>query len=308
VEVTSQPSSYFTIEREWKTGDAVELRLPMTLRTEALPHSGDNIVAILYGPNLLAGIVPARPGVPDPAKQRWDDHLKAPGKVPGTRPVFVAQDATVLLRHFQPTGKGFAEFRSVGVTKPEDLTFLPLHRVYEEHYAVYFPLLSPADWAKEEAAMRALEEREARLDAATVDRVQPGFQQSEVEHGFQSEASQTGDHRDRKWRDARGWFSYDVAVDPTQPMVLVCTYWGGDRGRSFDILVDGQKLATQKLENETPNQFIHKSYSLPATMTRGREKVNVRFAATSGSVAGGLFGLRMARATPELQELLEQDQ
>ena len=37
-----------------------------------------------------------------------------------------------------------------------------------------------------------------------------------------------------------------MAVDPRRPMNLVCTYWGSDTGgRAFDILADGQKIATQ---------------------------------------------------------------
>src|SRR5206468_584424 len=98
-----------------------------------------------------------------------------------------------------------------------------------------------------ETQLRAEKEQRARQDAATLDTVQPGFQQSEVEHHFRSESSHTGDFHDRKWRDGV-WFSYEMAVDPGKPMALVATYWGGEwHTRHFDILVDGEKIATQKL-------------------------------------------------------------
>ncbi|MEO7340305.1 MAG: beta-L-arabinofuranosidase domain-containing protein, partial [Luteolibacter sp.] len=182
VAVTSAPSSYLTIDREWKSGDIVELQLPMKLRTEALPHSDGKILALLYGPNVLAGIVPTLPNVPDTAKQRWEDHLKAPGKTDQTPPVIVAAAEADLLAHFKPTGKAFAEFRSDGVVRPQELVFVPFHRVYEEHYSVYFPLTTPSEWKAHEAEMLSTEARRTKLAAATLDTVQPGFQQSEVEH------------------------------------------------------------------------------------------------------------------------------
>ncbi|HEY8899160.1 MAG TPA: glycoside hydrolase family 127 protein [Chthoniobacterales bacterium] len=298
VAVKSEPSSYFTIDRVWKTGDVVTLRLPMTLRVEALPHSDGKVVSVLYGPNLLAGIVPAKPGAPDPAKERWDDHLKAPGQVPGTPPVFIAENYEALLRRFQPTGRAFAEFRSVGVVLPQDLTFVPLHRVYEEHYAVYLPFATPTEWKQREEEIRAAEAAKARLDAATLDAVQPGFQQSEVEHNFQSENSETGSFRDRKWRDARtgGWFSYDLAVDPNKPMALIVTYFGGDRGRTFDVLVDGKKVATQKLDGRQNGKFLNVVYALPADSTRRKTKVTVRLQGVGNSLAGGAYDLRVLQA------------
>ena len=47
-------TGYVGIDREWRTGDVVEVRLPMTLRAEPLPGSTD-IVAFVYGPIVLAG-------------------------------------------------------------------------------------------------------------------------------------------------------------------------------------------------------------------------------------------------------------
>ena len=64
---------------------------------------------------------------------------------------------------------------------------------------------------------------------------------------------ETGEFSNRRWRHATdgGWFSYNLKVLPDQPQELLVTYWGSDGGgREFDILVDGQKLATQKLREQ----------------------------------------------------------
>ena len=52
--VNAKPGSFVEIRRSWKTGDRVELKIPMSLRLEALPDN-PNRAAILYGPTVLAG-------------------------------------------------------------------------------------------------------------------------------------------------------------------------------------------------------------------------------------------------------------
>jgi DUF1680 family protein len=271
--------------RTWNNGDTIEVRLPMKLRFEPLPHSDGKIVAAMYGPMVLAGLVPGAPG-----RERYSDHLKAPGKTDAVPPVLVGDT-------LKPTGR-FAEFRSKGAVKPDDLTFVPLYRVYEEPYAVYFPKMTRAEWDQREADLRAERETRARQAAATLDTVEPGFQQSEVGHALRSDNSHTGDFRDRKWRDARdGWFSYEMAVDPERPTTLVVTYWGGEtQERNFDILVDGDKIATQRLRMNNPGAFFDMTYPIPSVLTKGKSKVTVRFQAHPGSLAGGVFGLRTMRS------------
>ncbi len=290
--------SYFTFDRIWKTGDTLELSLPMSLRLESLPYSDDKIVAALYGPIVLAGIVPTDPATPDPAKKRYNDHLQAKLQSTGLLPAVVAQSGNDFLAHLKPMGTNFAEFRSTNVLKPTELTFVPLYRIYEEHYAVYFPLLTPTEWTQREASLQAAEAVRRNSELAVVDAIAPGFQQNEVDHGFKSENSSSGDFSDRKWRDARegGWFSYEMKVEGEKPASLVCTYWGSETGpRTFDILVDGQKLATQTLGVNHPNQFWDAIYPIPVELTRGKSKVTVKFQAHPGNFAGGVFGVRITR-------------
>jgi uncharacterized protein len=47
------PCNFASISHEWKTGDRIELHLPMSLRLEPLDAGHPNIVALLYGPLVL---------------------------------------------------------------------------------------------------------------------------------------------------------------------------------------------------------------------------------------------------------------
>ena len=121
----------------------------------------------------------------------------------------------------------------------------------------------------------------------SVDWVLPGNAQSELAHGVQADRSATGHDRTglgplgglvgsaagRAWRHATdgGWFAYDMKVSQATPLELICTYWGSDSGgREFDIIVDGSKIAAQKLENQRPGEFFEQNYQIPANVTAGR--------------------------------------
>jgi hypothetical protein len=81
-----------------------------------------------------------------------------------------------------------------------------------------------------------------------------------------------------------------MAVDPGKPMFLRCTYWGSDEtNRVFYIQVDGNNIATQRLENNSPNKFFQLIYPVPAELTNGKSEVTVKFQAKPGKQAGGLF-------------------
>lgn len=297
IAVGSTPSSYLELTREWRDGDVLDLRLPMTLRTEPLPHSEDKIVALMYGPLQLAAVVPSSPDTPDPARRRYGDHLKSPGRIPGNPPVLVAADAAAALAAIQPDPTGrFASFRTAGLMQPADLTLVPLHRIYEEHYAAYFSLYSPASWTERQNEVRAEEAARAALEAATLDRVEPGFQQSEVEHGYASDRSETGDYKNRKWRDALpgGWFSYRLAVSPDKPVALVTTHWGGDRGREYELWIGDHRIPV-RLPAGPRDAFFEAAYRLPPGLTQGKSHVTVRLAAPGARA--GTFGLRMVASS-----------
>lgn len=50
----SKPGSFVSISRTWKTGDRIEVKLPMSLRLEPMPDNATR-TAICYGPVVLAG-------------------------------------------------------------------------------------------------------------------------------------------------------------------------------------------------------------------------------------------------------------
>jgi len=130
------------------------------------------------------------------------------------------------------------------------------------------------------------------------DLLHPGEQQSEVDHGIQSERSETGEARDRKWRHALpgGYFEFQMKALRNTPQVLSVTYFGSDSDREFDILVDGKRLATQTLERNQPDEFFDVEYPIPAEMIADRDRVTVRFQSRASKIAGGVYRCALLKA------------
>ena len=295
---------YLAIDRTWRDGDELTVDLPMALHLETLPHSDGRFAAFMYGPMVLVGVNPASADGKDLAKERWDNHLASPGGTEENAKVIVSDGGDVTARVVRE--KGALRWRTHGLLQPGDLTLLPFHRVYEEHYTVYFPVMTVKEWAAEKEKLAAAEKFKAQMAARVTDTVEPGFQQSEVNHAYAGEHSSVGDFKDRKYRHAAGAagrIGYTMDVDPRADMELVVTYFGGDGGRSFDLFIDGERLGTVALAfaGGDRSRFTDVVYRLPAAKTNGRKTVRVEFRGhASTSWVGGLFGLKMRRGDGRL--------
>ena len=95
-----------------------------------------------------------------------------------------------------------------------------------------------------------------------------------------------------------GFFEFKAKVRPG-PLVLQATYWGEERNKLFDILVDGERIATQKLNGEHPGVFFDVDYPVPERLTRGKREVRVRFQPSNDMTrCGPVFGVRLLSAMP----------
>ena len=274
---SAHPGGYIAIRRVWHDGDVVDYSIPMSLRLDPMPDNPDR-AAILYGPIVLAAGLGAIDG-PEP---------QIPALVSESRD----PDAWI-----EPvTGQPLA-FRTQGVGRPHDVELTPFYAMHGQRYNVYWDFVSEEEWSQREAKRAAEEARREELNARTVDSVEIGDEASEEAHKLKGKGMASGPHLGKTWRHAHdGWFSYEVKVLPDATVELLCTYWGSDVNRAFDVLVDGTKVATQRLDNDKPGEFIDVAYPLPRKMTRGKTSINVTFKAHPGNTAGGVFGLRILRA------------
>ncbi len=285
------PDSFVEIDRTWKAGDTVELVLPKTLRKEALPDN-PNRFAVMWGPLALAGDLG-----PEIRGGRGGNQGAAP-QAPDV-PVFVAPEQPVA-NWLKPVAGRPGVFRTAGVGLKQEIDFVPFYQLPRRRYAIYWDMYTPTEWSKKQADYTAAQDKQKKLEAATVAFVQPGQMQTERDANQQGEDSSPVRAEDRFGRTATKWFSFDLAVDPSYPLTLMVTYSNENRGPSAcDVLVDGKKIGEQTGPRRTPEQdirFFDVEYPLAATMVAGKNKITVRFEAANGLSTPSVFGLRIVRS------------
>lgn len=299
IDVQSTPSSYAAIRRQWSNGDTIDVELPMHTRAERLPD-GSNWVAILYGP-----IVLAKPDGADHMNGLFADdgrmaHVAHGPMIPLDKVPALLTTEEELLKHVVPDpSAGPLHFRIMDViepAEPQGLPLSPFFRLHERRYQMYWELTNAEQIGARKEKLAAEERARAAREAATLDWIAVGEQQSEVEHNLKGEGMASGIHNGRRWRHG-AWIQY--ALDPrgAKEVILAVTYSGDDRGREFDISVNGTVIATQRLTGEKPNHFVEKCYPIPLEIlqTTGNGRLTVRFTAKRW-LAGGLYDVRLLKS------------
>jgi len=124
----SSPGSYLTLNRTWKTGDKMELSLPMTLHIDPMPDD-PTIQAVMYGPLVLAGRFE-----PVTKEMSFVGYGPKSGKEI-TVPDIVA-DAAHPTAWIEPDPREALTFRAAG--QAQTFPMIPLNKIIHEHYAVYW--------------------------------------------------------------------------------------------------------------------------------------------------------------------------
>lgn len=277
------PGNFIPISRTWATGDIVEVNIPFSLRIETMPDD-TNRIALMYGPLVLAGdLGPVR----DP---RIYDLVYVPLFVTNERN---PNNWTV------PVSGQYNTFETSDIGRPRNVTLRPFYTIYDRRYSVYWDLSDEQTWLDREARHLAILEEQRILDERTIDFFQPGDIDEERRHLFEGPQSTSHEHRNRDHRItlANGWFRFNLRTLPNQPVALNLEYWGGGyrREKSFDILVEGQKIASEDVTKARGDHFFTVEYEIPAELTRGKNQITVELRAQARRIAGPLYGARTVR-------------
>ena len=124
----ASPGSYLALHREWKSGDKIELSLPMALHTSPMPDD-ESIQAAMYGPLVLAGRFDAVPR--EMSYGSYGPESGQQARVPE-----IVAEANKPLAWIEPDAKQPLTFHAVGQSR--SFALVPLYQVIHERYAVYW--------------------------------------------------------------------------------------------------------------------------------------------------------------------------
>lgn len=302
IETAPAEQGYVTIDRRWQQGDSLSWQLDAQLYTEQLAD-GQNYYAVLYGPVVLAtpvrafaneqlefiaddsrmGHIAAGPTCPPEALPMMldsaDDFIASLERLPSKELTWVAQDNVAMMKQS---------------LVPERTLLVPFFRLHDSRYQVYWPQLAGDDLQQYLAQAKATAQKREALARITLDSVNPGEQQPEIEHDFQGQDTRAGVNKGEHWRDAQGWFSYRLKNPQQRATHLRIRYFKGDVNRQFSVHVNERLLAQVTLEDEQSpdNDFYTIDYPLSEAM-RQAPYLRVRFSAGENSIAGGIYGVRL---------------
>jgi DUF1680 family protein len=276
--VKSVPGSFIPVERTWKTGDKVEIKIPFSLRLESMPDDSSR-VAVMYGPLVMAGYLGP---IKDSAST---DAMYVPVLMTGNR-----NPAAWM----KPVEGKINTFVTANTGRPRDVEMKPFYATYNRRYSIYWDLFNEEGWNARQAEYTAELEKLKKIKESTIDFVQPGEMQPERDHNFKGERTSPGGFKERANRESRGgWFSYNMKTNAIVPVALAVEYWGGFPGaKTFDILVNEKIIATENISGKKDGQFITVQYDIPEDISKGKSKVTVKFQAQPGNMAGPVFGIR----------------
>jgi len=296
VKTNALPGGYVVLKRDWRAGDKVQVQMPMTTRLEQMPDKS-NYYAVLHGPIVLAA--KTQPFANEKLNFLADDsrmgHIAQGQVCPLEAAPLLVSDTKAFMHRFKPVKGEPLTFTAPGLVQGKDAAstrFIPFFRLHDSRYMLYWQHTTPANLAVMREATAKAEAERLALDARTIDQVAPGEQQPESDHFFKGEGADAGINNGRHWRHATGWFSYELNDRDRQARVLRLVFSSGDAGRKFDIVINGQLLQTVELARGQGDGIYTRDFTLPAGLGT---KINVKFVAHPGSVAGGLYGLRLLK-------------
>ena len=302
----SDPSSYVSAGKSWKSGDVIEVLFPMYTHVEELPNVSD-YVALLHGPIVLSAKT-GKDGLTGLVADdgRWSHIASGALQSLDQAPMLASKKEDIPSKVTPVKGEPMHFKAPYLFANQRDANLLlePFYEVHDARYMMYWMVLT--DPSVLERLQKEQEEALA-LDNKTVDKVAPGEQQPEADHQMKVENSSTGTHQGEFYRDAGqcsggdgGSISYLLETNSEDSLSLMVRYWGNEGcTREFDIMIDDAKLVTENISNKwKKDEFVNVVYPIDDKMVKGKKEIRVTFKASSGMV-GGIFGVRLLRNKPK---------
>jgi len=293
-ETNAQPGEYLTIHRKWKAGDEITLNMPMQVALEQIPDR-ENFYAFMYGPIVLASPTGTENMDGLYADDSRGGHI-AHGKQISMQeiPMLVGSAASLpqSLRKINDDLVAFTYTGSVYPAQKEALKLIPFFRLHDSRYAIYFHQVTEAEVESIRKEVALSERKAMELANQTVDLIFPGEQQPESDHGILYEQAETGINKDRHFRRAKGWFSYNLKVkeEASQLMITVRK----EDYTKVAILLNNEKLTVSPTISKPDKEgFITICYSLPQKLSAG--SYPIRFSPDGTEWTPAIYEVRLLK-------------
>jgi DUF1680 family protein len=199
--IEAKPSSYVTLNIKWKSGDKITVTFKTSTHLESLPD-GSNWSAFVNGPIVLA----AKTSNKDLDGLFADDsrmgHVASGKYYPLDQAYEMIGDKTAYIAKLKELGN--LHFRL------DSLELQPFFEIHDARYQMYFQNYTKEQYQEKHALLKQQEIEAMALEAKTIDKINCGEQQSEVDHRYKGEKSDSGYDDTKAWRSTRSYISYQL--------------------------------------------------------------------------------------------------
>ena len=293
-DITAQPGEYLTIHRKWKAGDEITLNLPMQVTLEQIPDQ-EQFYAFMYGPVVLANPTGTENMDGLYADDSRGGHIAHGKQVSLEKIPMLIGSSESLSQAVRKTDDKQLSFNYTGSVYPaqkEALKLIPFFRLHDSRYAIYFHRVTQTEAESIRKEMELKERKAMELANQTVDIIFPGEQQPESDHGIQYEQAEAGTNKDRHFRRAKSWFSYNLKVKEEAGRLMIVTR--KEDKMKVTILLNNEKLTVNPTISEPDKEgFITVCYPLSRKLSAGNYPI--RFSPDETEWTPAIYEIRLLK-------------
>ena len=293
-DITAQPGEYLTIHRKWKAGDEITLNLPMQVTLEQIPDQ-EQFYAFMYGPVVLANPTGTENMDGLYADDSRGGHIAHGKQVSLEKIPMLIGSSESLSQAVRKTDDKQLSFNYTGSVYPaqkEALKLIPFFRLHDSRYAIYFHRVTQTEAESIRKEMELKERKAMELANQTVDIIFPGEQQPESDHGIQYEQAEAGTNKDRHFRRAKSWFSYNLKVKEEAGRLMIVTR--KEDKMKVTILLNNEKLTVNPTISEPDKEgFITVCYPLSWKLSAGNYPI--RFSPDETEWTPAIYEIRLLK-------------
>ncbi|WP_134141445.1 glycoside hydrolase family 127 protein [Flavobacterium sp. S87F.05.LMB.W.Kidney.N] len=269
----SQPSEYAAISRKWKSGDKVTVRFKMSVHLENLPD-GSNWSAFVKGPIVLAAKTSTEGLDGLFADDSRMGHAARGKFIPLDKAYALVGNKAAYISKLQDLGN--LRFRL------DSLELEPFFEVHDARYQMYFQTYSKEEYKEKQKLLKQQEIEAMALEEKTIDKINCGEQQPEVDHLYKGEKSSSGYEDGKFWRNTSSYISYQMLNKNS-----------GGRFLHISVLDELNIDNISILINEKPAVITSADKKMIKIKIDSRDVLNIKILAKDGKISPKFYQLRI---------------
>ncbi len=267
--ITSKSSEYVAISRKWKSGDKIAVQFQTTLHLENLPD-GSNWSAFVKGPIVLAAKTSTEGLDGLYADDSRMGHVAKGKFMPLDKAYALVGEKADYISKLKETGNLRYSLDS--------LELEPFFEVHDARYQMYFQTYSKEEYKEKQELLKQQEKEAMALEAKTIDKINCGEQQPEVDHLYKGEKSNSGYEDGKFWRNTRSYISYQMLNKNRKGQFLQISVLDEFNSDSSTILINEKPAVIAISDKKTIKIKIDNSEVLNIKILAKEGKVSPKFA------------------------------